>query len=393
MAGKANNIALELLKENGRDIVDVPPPGGAQPPAGGAQPPAGGAQPPAGGANPPAGGAQPPADPPAGGTRPAGGATPPAGGANPPGGAQPPADAPADDIDDEKLRAALLKRGIKVDKLDQLKPPPAAEPTAEEKEKARIEKHEAAIQHALKAKTIKASDITAYELDKQKPARDVVYPFMMEKWKKDFPDATQEELDERFAEYYLENKKPDDWHRKEREQLMAAQAESIINNRHSKVLGIDSAYSEYEETIEAAKGYNAVVDATFEKPITLEPFTIEVDGEGGAKTTESYTFEFSKETVNAVKEQLKTEDSFNRIGRSGLDETAMNALVRNALIEKELGNIVRTVARSHANKMVIQAKAGRKGALPETVGAGTVEGNVPRTKSIAEQMLDENKRP
>lgn len=309
--------------------------------------------------------------------------------------AKKPGDEEEEDVDDEKLKKALKKRGIEVDDIEDLKKKePAKQLTPEEQEQADKEFRENAIKFALNQKDtkIKSADITAYQLDAAKTPRELVYPVITANWKKEDPDLTAEQLEERFAEYYLENKPEDDWMRKERTNFMAAQANAILQNKHANVLGIEGAYANHVETVELATNYNKQVEKIIKTFPLTNKFEIEVDLEGGKKEKMEYTFEFSKDSITAIKDHLLSEEQFDKLGRAKPNDATLTAVIRNTLIEKELQKIVTTVARSHANKMIIANKAGRKGVIPASGGDGTTDVNLPPKRTVAGDLLEENKR-
>src|ERR1700761_7849242 len=366
-----NAFARQLLKDNGRDISDFlddkgnpkvveAAPGGEAPKPAAAPKPQGGGD----GADPTAG------EKPAGEDANNGGA-PPATAA-----AEPVVD---EDIEDHKLLAALKKRGMNIEKLDDLKP--AEKPLTEEEENARKkEVRENAIKYALKEKHITTEELANYNVDAAKSPREI------EK------DLTKEDAEERFANYFKENLPEDNWERKERQQELNARAMHYFNSKYPNVMDSESTYVEHTQTLELAKAYNKRVEHVFASFPTKETFEIDVDVEGGKTAKEVYTFDFSKESIEAVKNQLLSEESFNRLGKANVDEATLNAIIKSSLLQKEFTNAVKTVARSHANKMVLAAKAGRKGVIPERAGEGTQENNIPGVQSEAEIMLREQGR-
>ncbi len=143
---------------------------------------------------------------------------PPVPGANPPEGEQPAAEPDAedtdDDIEDEKLLAVLRKRGLKIDKLDDLKPA-EKQLTEEEQQAAKKELRENALKYALNNKLITADELKNYNIDSDKSPRDIVLKQFTDKWRETEKDLSDEDAEERFAAYMKESLPEDNWERKE----------------------------------------------------------------------------------------------------------------------------------------------------------------------------------
>ncbi len=292
------------------------------------------------------------------------------------------------EINDDTVIAYLKSKGLEVNKIDDLKPL-VKEPTAEEVAEKQKEVRENAIKYGLNNKKINTVELKAYNVDAEKSVRDIVYPIMVAQWKAADKELSDEDAEARFEDYFKEKLPTDNWERVERTHEMEARANAYFAKTYPNVLKLEGEYVEHAHTLEAGIAYNKQVEQVVASFPAKSNFDIEVDLEDGKKNTEVYNYEFSKENIAAVKEQLLSEQSFNALGRAKTDDAALTKIVRNALIEKELSKIVTTVARSHANKMVLAAKSGRKGVMPTLAGDGTaeVQQNAPKGNSVVEELL------
>lgn len=378
MEGASISPAAAAMKENNRII---PVEGSQQAPPAGA-PPAGA---------PPAD--APPADAPPAGTPPAG--TPPADA--PPAGA-PPADTPPAgiSIDDAAVKKYLKEKyGAEVEDLEAIAKP-VEKPLTDEEKRAQEEKiKEDAIKFAITKNKFSAKDFEQFSKESQRKPEDVVFDIMKAKWSKDDPTLSEQDMKDRYEDYFKLNEAEDSWGRKARYPELLNIANNYFEQKYPSIVDAQTEYLTHLENIQDAEVYKKRVDRVFGEYKPVETFELEVPVEGDGTKTEkkTYSFSFSQEAIDEVKTSLLDEASFDSM--RGAKEDGIRKTAELALIRKELNKLVTAVAREHGNEVALRSKAGRKGIPPEQApgaGGGSQNINLPPSSGAAAAMLREERR-
>jgi hypothetical protein len=300
-------------------------------------------------------------------------------------------DASVDDLDEERVIQYLKKKGFKGDKLEFPDAPPAPEPalTPDQIQKNKEDFQANAVKWALNSDKIKKADLQSFYAESAKPAREIVHQLMTAEWIKADPTLTPEEADSRFREYFLEDEDEGHWAKKIRETEMVNRANNYFAQKYGDVLGAEDAYAEHIEVLDKAKKYNEAIEKTFASLPKELVHTLTIDGEDGQKETLTYKVPYSEATLNAVKEQLLKQSSFDYLGRGEINDEALTKAALLAIREKELDKIISTVARSHADRMVLANKAGRR-SIPTRTGDGSQEVVEVAAKSVALSHMNGN---
>lgn len=227
----------------------------------------------------------PPPDPPPG--------TPPT---DPPApGGKPPAAAPDAELDDEKLLAALNKKGIAVGSLADLLPKPDPAKEAEKREVAKLS-------YSLGKGLFSLKEHENYIRERNNP-RDLVFAEFYQEAKKEDDTLSNEDIQAEFEEKYGINADPNSRKFKTGAREIGLLADTILKDRYKNIYAADSTFSVYEtqekETqtrnravLAKAPAYRKDVDdifAGFKKiPISISD-------------TESYEVEFTDEELAPLK--------------------------------------------------------------------------------------------
>jgi len=269
-----------------------------------------------------------------------------------------------DDITDEKILAALKKRGLSVNSLGELKTP-ERELTAEEKDAEQKRVRDEAIAYGLQNKKISKEDMDAFAVDQSKTALGIARDIFSQKIKALEPDITEEEINGRFAEWAMEGEDDNNWHKKMRMADIEQMREGYIKGRYANLLGLTDEYQGVLSETKKKADYNQrISDAINSMPEKLE-FEVPVNTEDGKKETKKYSYTIPKETRDQVLAQFQQEESYRMLGKENIDTTNLQLAVLNFAKEKELNRIIATIANSHAAEQLVNARLGRRGIRPD----------------------------
>ena len=303
---------------------------------------------------------------------------------------------PEPTVNDDLVKKYLKEKyGADVDDLEKLTKQPEKVLTEEEK-RAQDEKiREEALKFAITKNKFSAKDLEAFSKETQRKPEDLVFDIMKEKWKKDDPTLSEEDMQNRFDDYFKLNEAEDSWTRQARYPELLNIANNYFVAKYPAIANAQAEYQTHLQDVQDAEAYRKRVDRVFSSYKPTETFELEVpaDGDGTKTEKKTYSFSFSQEAIDEVKAALLEETSFAEM-RGQKDEGIQKA-AELALLRKEFSKAVTAVAREHGNEIALRQKAGRKGIIPqEAVGAngGSQNIHLPASSGAAAAALRDNKR-
>lgn len=291
-----------------------------------------------------------------------------------------------DDIPEEKLLAALKKRGHDIASLEQLKVPDA--PLTEEQKKEQAKRLRAeAIAYGLTSNKFTQEEVEAFAVDQAKTPAEIAKTIFTDRLRQQEPNLTEEELNERFDDWMMTNAEDGNWQKKMRQDEISNLQQLYIENKYGKILGITNEYQqaiilnkqrqEYDTAIEKAAG-SLPDKMTFEVPVIKEDGTTEI---------KNYSYTIPKDAVAAAKAEFLKEENFHILGKGDVNAQAIQEALTYAIKNRELDRIIATVSNSHASEQIKSIKMGRQGIMP-TRDAGEAEPQIenPTLKVISEVL-------
>lgn len=275
---------------------------------------------------------------------------------------------PSVEIDDDAVLAALKKRGISVDTLDQLKAPVNPEEEAEKKENAKF-------LFAIEKGLVTKKEVEAHAADNANKTK-LVFEDFKTKFKARDSDATDEQIEAEFNEVFDIGS---EGVRHELGQDRINQlGDILLKNKYNKIYQLDSAYETHErEQVRIAEKRSSLAK---KKDLYLKEVDEAIADNKKISVsfsdTESYSVDISDEDLSEVKELFK-EDSFAETqAKFGLNKQQISQSMKMALIEKNLVNIVKKVAASY-----YEARAKGVNGIPSPI---TIKSDTPPVLSEVE---------
>lgn len=265
-----------------------------------------------------------------------------------------------DDVDDAKILAALKKRGMDISSLEDIKPKPK-ELTPEEKEAAKEELKEQSIQFGLKNKLFKTTDLEEFAAAQKRDPQEVALEEFAVNYKKSYPEATDEDVKDAFSDFF--GLDLEDGHF--RKTLMSSEMKRIadmnLRSKFPQIMGVEEDYQENIRVEQSARTYKERVDKAF---ADIKPeLKITLDGQ-------EYSFPYRTDSIKALKEQFLSAVQFDAFGQEAPDEKVLMGAISESLNAKDMRKAIEVIAKAHADKILLDHQAGRKGIIPERVSSG-----------------------
>ena len=271
-----------------------------------------------------------------------------------------------DDIDDEKLKKILNKRGISVDDLNKLKVV-EAEPkplTDEEKQQQAEQKRKDMLVFGLESGIIKSdSDYHNFIQDLNTPARELAYQEFKAERLEDDAELSEEEIQQEFAELQNEHLEEDDKRRIRSAKKLEKFKADYLSEKYQDIQSLEEEYDEHTSIAKQLSKYNTKVDNIFNE--ISDELTFDVKDATDSKKTHTYKFKISQEILQSVKDLYKGKSLAPTFSSDGTkDETIKNAILL-SIKNKEMDNIINELAHSYASAKIDEIQKGRKGLFPQ----------------------------
>lgn len=325
-----------------------------------------------------------------------------AGAPNPPAGGN--GNAPAlpgddDDISEEKLLAALAKKGHKFTSLEDLNKPAAAAPqlTEEEQRQQEQQRRDNIRQYALQSKKVTSTQFDNYVKDTSIPVVEMAFRLFKEERIAELreggvpadalPDdkSLRNEFDEAHFQYADES----DPKRKRHEKLLQELVDNHIAEKYANILELDEDYDNYQSTVVKRAAYGQMLDTVIGG--LGETMDFEVPDENGNPIP--FKYKLTPEVTKAIKELYGNDASFSIFGQNNVGKDVIAQAIKGSIIQKEFGKILSEVAIAYASHKLEALPKGRRGIPPvreETGGPGGEKKENKVIKAILNQA--ENKK-
>lgn len=286
--------------------------------------------------------------------------------------------------DDVLLQQLNEKLGTNYKTLAEAKPAPA--PLSEKEQKELEEKeHNEAVAYAIQSGVVNRQTLDEFAVDNAKDPREIVYALFKAEVQKKDKTLTEDQIEQNFKEFFNEFDEEGSIMREMRKVDMRNIANNYLAKKYSKVLDIKNIYADHKNNTVARANY----DSTLEKVVASIPrdmkFSFDTEGDGGAKVTHEYSFNFDDNAINEVLAEYKGDSAFSTLGASAANDKLLSDAIQTSLLRKNLKNVIAVVAKSHADKIMHEEIARRKNipneavpVVPQTQPAGVKKNTVTR---------------
>lgn len=246
--------------------------------------------------------------------------------------------AAAAELTEEQILAFLKKnKGIDVKSLEDFVPKVDPVVEAEQKENKKIA-------YAFEKGLISRREYDAYVSDKANE-QNVVYENYVADAKADDPDLTDEQIAESFAEDFSLSADPNSFKYKQGQKKLAIIANKLMSDKHSKVLSIDSEFSNYEKTFkEKEERLNKILSETPKYKSEVEN---SISNHSKIKISlgekEEYEVSLTEDDYKSVKDAFLSKEQAEKMIDAGYSKEELDMSIKMAIREANFDKIVKQV--------------------------------------------------
>lgn len=290
-----------------------------------------------------------------------------------------------EDYDDAKVLAALKKKGININSIEELNKPAQQELTEEEKVKLAEERRKQMLVYGLQTGKIKGEgELKKYITDQSRSSREIAFELFKAERLAEDKNLTEEELNDEFADLNFEYLEEDDKKRIRASKQMDAVKQNYLQDKYGHIDALESEFDEYlQENTQKAQYGEKIKNIFAGLPQTI---SFDVKDPGDAKKIHSYNFNIPAESLKTLQELYQGNDYFLLFSKGGMKDEDLQATVINSVKQKQIANIISEVANAHATAMLADAAKGRRGIQP--VREEGSEGNMVVSNGISDQIIN-----
>lgn len=262
-----------------------------------------------------------------------------------------------DEIEEEKILAILSKKaGKQITSLDEVLNPKKVE-TIEEPVLSEQERENAMVAFALQNKKISKTEIESFIAD-TKDLQSVAYGFFAENLKELEPDLTDKQIMARFEEKYAINEDEDSKEFKMGQREMNFVANTLIKQKHSKYMGLNTEYSSFEQAQLAEKTRQASI---LQKAPQFKRDIEEVTKRLSKFKVAGYDVELGDDILQEYKDEVFASTHSEKIIEAGYSLDGLEKAFKDRILTDNFDSIVEKVLEVDR----LKNQAGTRGIIPE----------------------------
>lgn len=244
----------------------------------------------------------------------------------------------AAELTEEQIIAFLKKnKGIDVKSLEDFVPKIDPVVEAEQKENKKIA-------YAFEKGLISRREYDAYVSDKANE-QNVVYENYVADAKADDPDLTDEQIAESFAEEFSLSADPNSFKYKQGQKRLGIIAGKLMGDKHSKVLLIDSEFSNYETSIkQKEERLNKILSETPKYKSEVEAaLTNHSKVKISLGENDEYEVALTENDYKTIKEAFLSQEQAEQMIGSGYSKEQLDMSIKMAIREANFDKIVKQI--------------------------------------------------
>lgn len=249
---------------------------------------------------------------------------------------------------------------------------PKPQPTREEIEAAEQQEKADAFDWALKSGVFKKEDYDKSVIEKSKSARDIAFGLFADEYKAENATAKDDEIEQKFKEFYAEYDEPDTWRHKQGQKQMKKVADEYLKQFNNIDSHYDS-YKQYKTVAEKSKAFKSTLKGVAESLPSEITFEIPVEKEGKTENI-AYAFPVDADMKEDIyKEYSKNNWAFDAFGAAQNEVKAKDLIeaMTGTLNAKYVGKMIQHIASEHGKRMRQDLLAELKG-IPVTKPAPSI---------------------
>ena len=273
-----------------------------------------------------------------------------------------------EELSTDKLLEMLAKKGIKVNSLEDLQP----KQTPEEIEAAEQKRKSDMLAYGLSTGKFKKEE---YDFYQQATANKIaiITSDLTEKIKAAHPELTEEQVEEKVANYTMAHLPADDVLRVQREQELIELADSRLQKKFKNIYSLESDFDQHlqginnktnlENKVKAALPvYQRDVDSVLGQ---FKKIVVPVNDTKNPANNIDVELEFSDTDLNELRDALLTPDNIVRQVKNGYTVEQLQKEAQAVLLTQHWERLISQAAKSYNSKQKDLYLRGRKGLMPD----------------------------
>lgn len=285
-----------------------------------------------------------------------------------------------DDIDDQKLLAALQKRGVIVASLNDLQPTPPKNVEEEAEEEIDDQTAEA---EALSNNFFTKETLDGYKRDKEADKISLAKSIYRAQRKAELSAEnaidipSDEVLDTDFEDTFFTYEDPKNPKFKSGQRGIDQMVESYLQAQYGEVMTAKDKVKAIRKENSLRSSFTAVMDQVGQE-ILNKPMTFTIPDQDGGQP-ETYTFTPKPEHIEKIKALYADPDAYELFSTNGkVDKNQVKQIAESSLQGIIFTEALQEVANAHAEKRLIAAGKGRRG-IPVNDNGGVNKDSAPMT--------------
>lgn len=273
-----------------------------------------------------------------------------------------------EELSADKLIEMLAKKGIKVNSLEDLQP----KQTPEEIEAAEQKRKSDMLAYGLSTGKFKKEE---YDFYQQATANKIaiITSDLTEKIKAAHPELTEEQVEEKVANYTMAHLPADDVLRVQREQELIELADSRLQKKFKNIYSLESDFDQHLQGINNKTNFENKVKAAlpvYQQDVTtvlsqMQNLTVTVPDTKNPTNSLNVELKFSDTDLNELRDALLTPDNIVRQVKNGYTVDQLAKEAKAVLLTQHFDRLISQAAKDYNSKQKELYLRGRKGLIPD----------------------------
>lgn len=284
-----------------------------------------------------------------------------------------------EELPTEKLLALLAKKGINVNSLEDLKPKQTPEEIAALEQKRKSDM----LAYGLQTGKFKKEDYDAFQQATANKMA-VITADMTEKIKAAYPELTDEQVEEKVAQYTMAHLPADDVLRVQREQELIELADTRLQKKFKNIYDLESDFDQHLQGITNKTNFENKVKAAlpvYQKDLDtvlgqMQTLTVPVPDTKNPANSLNVELKFSDTDLNEVREALLTPDTIVKKVKDGYTVDQLAKEAKAVLLIQHFDRLISQAAKDYNSKQKETYIRGRKGVMPDGVSLDISDDNL-----------------
>lgn len=275
-----------------------------------------------------------------------------------------------DDLPTEALLKMLAKKGINVNSLEDLRPKQTPEEIAALEQKRKSDM----LAYGLQTGKFKKEEYDSFQQATANKMA-IVTSDLTEKIKNAYPELTDEQVEEKVAQYTMAHLPADDVLRVQREQELIELADTRLQKQFKNIYSLESDFDQHLQGITNKTNFENKVKAAlpvYQKDLDtvlgqMQTLTVPVPDTKNPANSLNVELKFSETDLNEVRDALLIPDTIVKKVKDGYTVDQLAKEAKAVLLIQHFDRLISQAAKDYNSQQKELYIRGRKGVLPSNV--------------------------